>query len=210
MKITGGMKEDGVVTGNTYDKYSSKNPVVRWMMNGFNQSVSYLVSSASPATIHEIGCGEGYWVMQWTRQGYDARGSDFSSLAIELARSNAKEAGLEPDAFKQLSIYDVNSSIDAADLIVCCEVMEHLECPEDGLKSLQGITEQYLLLSVPREPVWRALNMLRGKYLADMGNTPGHIQHWSSKSFIHLISEYFDIIDVKKPFPWTMILCRKK
>jgi hypothetical protein len=30
---------------------------------------------------------------------------------------------------------------------------------------------------VPREPIWRIGNMARGRYLGDLGNTPGHIQH---------------------------------
>ena len=65
-------------------------------MNGFNGTLSELVEKTAPKTIHEIGCGEGYWVMQWNRQGIDARGSDFSSQVIELARENAIENNL-PD-----------------------------------------------------------------------------------------------------------------
>jgi 2-polyprenyl-3-methyl-5-hydroxy-6-metoxy-1,4-benzoquinol methylase len=210
MKISGGMEEDGIAIGNAYDKYGSKNPVVRWMMNGFNESLSEFVDKASPKNIHEIGCGEGYWVMQWNRQGIAARGSDFSSQVIELARSNATEDGLSPDIFEQCSIYDVNSDHDGADLIVCCEVMEHLERPGDGLRALQRVTEKHVILSVPREPIWCALNMARGKYLTKLGNTPGHIQHWSSLGFICLVSQYFDIIEVNKPFPWTMLMCRAK
>lgn len=210
MKIAGGMQEDGVVVGNAYDKYGSKNPVVRWLMNGFADALSGLVAKAAPRTIHEIGCGEGYWVFDWNKQGIEARGSDFSEKVIELARENAKDRGLSPDIFTPRSIYDIEQRRDTADLIVCCEVLEHLEDPKAGLAALQRAASDYAIVSVPREPIWCLLNMARGKYLGSMGNTPGHIQHWSAKGFVALVGQYFDVIEIRKPLPWTMLLCRVK
>lgn len=210
MKIAGGIKENGITVGNAYDKYGSKNPIVRWIMTGFDDSLSTLVNRAAPSSIHEIGCGEGYWVVKWKEQSIDARGSDFSSQVINLARENAVGHGLSPSIFTQRSIYDITPDNDSADLVVCCEVLEHLESPEEALAVLQGVVEKYLILSVPREPIWCALNLVRGKYLSSLGNTPGHIQHWSSKAFIELVGQYFDIVEIRTPFPWTMILCKGK
>ncbi|HCE91163.1 MAG TPA: methyltransferase type 11 [Acidovorax sp.] len=209
MKISGGMCEDGVVVGNTYDKYASRNPIARWLMNGFSKSLSALVQKATPRDIHEIGCGEGYWTLGWRRQGIDARGSDFSEKVIALAQDNARSSGLLPNIFTQRSIYDIQADEDEADLIVCCEVLEHLEDPRSGLMALQRVTSNHIVLSVPREPIWCAMNMARGKYWASLGNTPGHIQHWSSDGFIGLVEEYFEILEVRKPLPWTMLLCKK-
>lgn len=208
MRISKGMQEDGIVVGNTYDKYGSRNPVVRSIMHGFTSALASLVARAAPASIHEIGCGEGYWVLEWNRMGIDARGSDFSAAVIELARENAGSAGLPADKFGVRSIYDMQAGRDSADLIVCCEVLEHLADPAAGLAALRRIATDQVILSVPREPIWRALNMLRGKYLGDLGNTPGHIQHWSSSEFVDLAGRYFDVIEVKTPLPWTMLHCR--
>jgi len=210
MKISGGLQEDGIAVGNAYDKYGSRNPFVRWIMKGFSGTLSCLVKKANPRTIHEIGCGEGYWVLHWNRQGIEARGSDFSEKVINLARDNAKDGGVSPAVFAQSSIYDVKSGRDSADLIVCCEVLEHLERPEAGLSALKRVATDYVILSVPREPIWRALNMMRGKYLASIGNTPGHIQHWSTAKFTDFVGRYFDIVEVQTPLPWTMLLCRLK
>jgi hypothetical protein len=44
--------------------------------------------------------------------------------------------------------------------------------------------ERHLLVSVPREPLWRMLNMARGAYWPALGNTPGHLNHWSRRSFV--------------------------
>jgi 2-polyprenyl-3-methyl-5-hydroxy-6-metoxy-1,4-benzoquinol methylase len=179
-------------------------------MNGFESSLSDLVAKAAPQTIHEIGCGEGYWVIRWNKQGLNARGSDFSSQVIEMAIDNAAEAKITHSVFKSRSIYDLNRVEDSADLIVCCEVLEHLENPEAGLKSLKEIAKDYVILSVPREPLWCALNLARGKYVKNLGNTPGHLQHWSKSNFIKLVEKYFTIVEVKSPLPWTMLLCRQR
>ncbi|HRD65757.1 MAG TPA: class I SAM-dependent methyltransferase [Candidatus Competibacter sp.] len=210
MKISGGLKENGIVVGNAYDKYSSHNPIVRKIMEGFDGALSDLVSKAAPKSIHEIGCGEGFWVLQWNQKGMSARGSDFSSRIIDLARANATSQGGSPGLFEVRSIYELDPDRDKADLVVCCEVLEHLERPEDGLRALQRVVNQYLIASVPREPVWRALNLARGKYIADFGNTPGHIQHWSRRGFVALVSKYFEIVEIKSPLPWTMLLCRSR
>jgi len=210
MKMAGGTKENGIVVGNTYDKYGSRNPIVKWMMGGFEFALSELVGKAAPTAIHEIGCGEGYWVLRWTEQGVTARGSDFSTHVIELARENAAGRGLSPSLFEARSIYDLEAGRDSADLVVCCEVLEHLEHPEAGLQALQRVVGRHLIVSVPKEPLWCALNLVRGKYIADWGNTPGHIQHWSKSSFIRMVSKYFEVVEVKSPLPWTMLLCRPR
>jgi len=208
MKIAGGIAEDGVVIGNTYDKYGSKNPIVRRIMAGFSGALSSLVAQAKPSSIHEVGCGEGYWVRLWSSQGIETRGSDFSEKVIELARENSKERSLPEDSFSVRSIYDLEQGRDSADLLVCCEVLEHVEDPESALAALQRTASNYVIVSVPREPIWRVLNMIRGKYWGQLGNTPGHLNHWSSRSFIRLVGNYFDIVEIKKPLPWTMLLCR--
>ena len=210
MKISRGLEENGIVVGNTYDKYGSKNPLVRKIMHGFSESLKAMVTRVSPQTVHEVGCGEGFWVMDWNRDGIKARGSDFSSKVIDIARINAAKRGLPEDLFAVRSIYDLDAVMDSADLLVCCEVLEHLEKPKAALMALNKAATRYVLLSVPREPVWCFLNLIRGKYIKRIGNTPGHLQHWSSRQFVEFVSGIFDVIEVKRPIPWTMLLCRKR
>lgn len=210
IKISGGIKENGIVVGNAYDKYGSSNPIVKWMMQGFESTLSNLVAKAAPHEIHEIGCGEGYWVLRWNEQGMVTRGCDFSTQVIELARENAIGRGLSPLLFEARNIYDLEAARDSADLVVCCEVLEHLEDPGAGLEALQRVVGRHLIVSVPKEPLWCALNLARGKYIAHWGNTPGHIQQWSKGGFVKLVSQYFDVIEVHSPLPWTMLLCKPR
>jgi len=207
IKISKGVRDRGVVVGNAFDKYGSSNPIVQWMMSKFDAALTGFVSESAPRTIHEIGCGEGYWVLKWAEQGYAAKGSDFSEHIIKIAKENAARRSLSASLFNVRSIYDLQDG-DGADLVVCCEVLEHLALPQEGLESLKKIIKKHLVVSVPREPLWRMLNMARGKYVSDWGNTPGHVQHWSKKTFINLISDYFEILQIRCPIPWTMLLCR--
>jgi SAM-dependent methyltransferase len=210
MKISRGATEHGIVVGNAFDKYGSANPVVRWIMRGFESRLDALVRIVRPATIHEVGCGEGYWVLRWRRDRIVARGSDFSETVIALARQNAREQGCPEGLFNVRSIYELKPEEDAADLIVCCEVLEHLANPREALRRLQSLECEHLIFSVPHEPLWRMLNFARCKYLRHGGNTPGHVQHWSREGFVSLVSEYFDVLRVQTPVPWTMLLCRRK
>ena len=210
MKIAGGAEEDGLVIGNSFDKYGSRNPIVRRLMHGFDNSLSDLLTGVGPTDIHEIGCGEGYWVLRWLSEGRTARGSDVSSQVIDMARQNATDQGADPNLFQPKSIYDLSPEHDGADLIVCCEVMEHLEEPSLAMKVLRALPARHYILSVPREPIWRFLNLARGKYVSALGNTPGHVQHWSRSAFTRALGEHFEILEVRTPLPWTMVLCAKK
>lgn len=209
MHLSKGRREDGIVVGNTYDKYGTRNPIARYLVNGFSRSLEALVERTGAGDIHEVGCGEGYWVLRWQRADRRVRGSDFSTQAIELARTNAREAGVDPE-LRVASIYDLSSPEDAAELVVCCEVMEHLEEPERALSVLAKLASPHLIVSVPREPGWSWMNLARGKYWRDFGNTPGHIQRWSKRRYLELLSKYVDIVEVRTPLPWTMALCRRR
>ncbi len=210
MKISGGLKEEGIVIGNAFDKYGSSNPIVKFMMKGFSSTLSDMVAASNPSTIHEVGCGEGFWVCKWAKAGIQVKGTDFSSQVIQLAKENAVLHAVSPDLFDAASIYDLDHASHSADLIVCCEVFEHLENPGAAFEALQRVVSKNLILSVPREPLWRFLNVARFKYLKSFGNTPGHIQHWSKRGFLKTVSHHFEILEARSPLPWTMVLCRQK
>ena len=87
-------------------------------------------------------------------------------------------------------------------------MLEHLEDPEAALATLAGLARPWLIASVPREPLWRGLNMARRKYLSRRGNTPGHLNHWSKSGFERFLESRFEVEMLRSPTPWTMALCR--
>lgn len=199
--------------GNYYDKYHTKNPIARWLMNGFLESFDALVERVGkPATVLEAGCGEGELTIRVARQtGARIHAFDVSPEVVTEAEKRVATAGLADQiVLRSDSIYELDPDRDKAELVVCCEVLEHLDEPEVAIRNLASVCGRYLITSVPREPLWRALNMARGKYWRDFGNTPGHYQHWSTGGFTTLLEQHFDIIELRRPLPWSMALCRPR
>jgi hypothetical protein len=54
------------------------------------------------------------------------------------------------------------------------------------------------------------MNMARGKFWTDFGNTPGHVNNWGKKGLQALIETEFEILSSEFALPWQMYLCRKK
>jgi 2-polyprenyl-3-methyl-5-hydroxy-6-metoxy-1,4-benzoquinol methylase len=196
-----------VVAGNVYPKYTTRNPLARRLVGGFVDTLMTLARSTGAREIHEIGCGEGYLSALFATDGWRVRGSDLSASAIADARRRVASRGL-PVPFAVSDIYDLDPLRDGAELVVCCEVLEHLPDPVRGLTMLKRLARPHLIVSVPREPLWRLLNLARGKYWRDLGNTPGHLQHWSTADFQGLLQKHLKVVELRTPLPWTMALCR--
>lgn len=199
------------IEGNYEDKYNAKNPVSKLLMNNFLNSFKSLLSDIDEGeieTVCEVGVGEGSLLKSLVNIFPKAKywATDLSDNEVKKAKKNLK------------SKKNVNFSVQNAenlfkfkdkqfDLVICCEVLEHVKNYRKALNELRRISRKYILISVPNEPIWRILNMTRGKYLFDLGNTPGHLNHWSKSNFIKFIEkEGLVIIDKKYPFPWQMIL----
>ncbi len=196
-----------VPTGNTYDKYGSSNPVVRWLMSGFQSALDELWERAAPESILDVGCGEGVLTAAWAERLGNGRvvGIDLEDPKLRAEWAERTRANLEFRAEEATSLSFDDGEFDMATAI---EVLEHVPEPEATLSEMARVAERYLLVSVPREPIWRILNMARGAYLRDLGNTPGHVNHWSKGAFCDLANRYGRIEAVRSPFPWTMLLVR--
>lgn len=201
-----------IIAGNVFDKYNSRNPIVRKLMNGFYGSMVDLLGRLDYNNVLDSGCGEGYLTKRFfnpisplTSSGIKVTAIDISPDIIEVAKQN--DATIK---FLCVSIYELPFVDNFFDMVVANEVLEHVEKPELALAELDRVCRKYFLVSVPREPVWRMLNLGRFRYLATLGNTPGHVNHWSVNRFLKLLTNYFKVVQVRTPLPWTIVLCRKR
>jgi 2-polyprenyl-3-methyl-5-hydroxy-6-metoxy-1,4-benzoquinol methylase len=199
---------DGTVTGNTYDKYGSTNPVVRRLMVRFEGTLDELFARADPRSLLDVGCGEGVLVERWARRlGPERRvvGIDLDDPALQAQWAARAAPNLELRVMRAEHLPFADDEFDVASAI---EVLEHVPDPEHTVSEMARVAQRWLLVSVPREPLWRVLNVARGAYLRHAGNTPGHLNHWSRRGLVRLLARHGEVVEVRSPFPWTMLLVR--
>jgi 2-polyprenyl-3-methyl-5-hydroxy-6-metoxy-1,4-benzoquinol methylase len=198
---------EAVPTGNTFDKYGSTNPVVRRLMAGFEGTLAELFAQAAPASVLDVGCGEGVLTHQWAQQLGERRivGIDLDDEKLKAEWATRQRPNLE---YRTLAAENMPFADGEFDMACAIEVLEHVPDPEHTVAEMARVARRHLLVSVPREPLWRMLNMARGAYIADLGNTPGHVNHWSKRSFVRMLAQHGEIVEKRSPFPWTMLLVR--
>ena len=196
----------GVVIGNHTPKYSARNPAIRWLTERWVANLDRTFAQlsqdqgGSPARALEVGCGEGVIADQLYRR--------FGRVvALDLA-----DAGLRADwgryvgpQFLHASAHALPFAADQFEVVVAAEVLEHLADPQRGLAEMARVGRRHLVLSVPREPIFRGCNLVAGRYVGALGNTPGHLNHWSKGGFVRFVSQVAEVREVTSPFPWTCI-----
>ncbi|HMQ30101.1 MAG TPA: methyltransferase domain-containing protein [Chloroflexaceae bacterium] len=193
-------------TSSNLRKHTSPNPLQRLLLDRFHETAAGLLDLAAPAPrrILDAGCGEGFAMRAVLAHTPAAViGLDGSAGAVRVA------AGLNPGhAFAAGDLYALPFPDRSFDVVVCMEVLEHLEEPARGLRELCRVSARWLLLSVPDEPLFRGANFLRGKNVAAWGNDPGHVNHWSAAGFLRFVGVYAAVVASRTSFPWTIALCR--
>jgi 2-polyprenyl-3-methyl-5-hydroxy-6-metoxy-1,4-benzoquinol methylase len=197
----------GVPTGNTYDKYGSSNPVVKRLMAGFHEALDELWATAAPESVLDVGCGEGVLTVEWAERLGDGRvvGIDLEDPKLRAEWEKRARPNLE---FRVEEATRLSFADGEFDMASATEVLEHLPQPERTVEEMARVARRWLLVSVPREPLWRGLNMARGAYVRDLGNTPGHVNHWSKRALMSLLSRHGTVEEARSPLPWTMALVR--
>ncbi|MBV9003698.1 MAG: class I SAM-dependent methyltransferase [Solirubrobacterales bacterium] len=197
---------EGTVTGNTYDKYGSTNPVVKRLMAGLEGTLDELFTRAAPGTLLDVGCGEGVPTHRWA-QRVPGRivGIDLDDPQLHEEWKGRQAPNLEYQIMKAENLPFADGEFEVATAI---EVLEHVPDAEHTVAEMARCASKWLLVSVPREPLWRIVNVARGAYWRELGNTPGHVNHWSKRSFVAMLSRYGEVAEARSPFPWTMCLVR--
>jgi SAM-dependent methyltransferase len=197
---------DSVPLRNTYDKYTTRNPVEQRLMAGFFGALDRALQNVVPGAVLEVGAGEGE-VTSRLRERFPDVPVFGLDLPDDETADHWSEKGVD-GAFGD--IHRLPFPDRSFDLLLAIEVLEHVQFPELALAEMERVTRDAVVVSVPREPVWRAANMARGKYWGDLGNTPGHINHWSAAAFRRLVGRRFDIEWTDTPFPWTMVRATRR
>lgn len=191
-------------------KYEKEGRIASLLVDAFYSSVTALLAPrlAGATTLLEVGCGAGYSTEKlapFVPDGCEFLACDVGPTLVSAARLRNPKV----DVSRQ-SVYSLAMPDKSTDVVVMLEVLEHLDHPERALAELQRVARRHVILSTPREPIWRALNFMRGKYMQDLGNTPGHLQHWSSMGLRRFVGKQFDVQDMRQPLPWTILALAPK
>ena len=193
--------------GNFYDKYSTKNIFVKTAVRNFLKNISDCIKSIPIQSILDVGCGEGYVtnVISSLEKAHTVEAVDVSQDVVDTARGNYPHI-----RFSRASADDLPYEDSSFDLVASLETLEHLEDVKPALSEIIRVSSRFVLLSVPMEPFFRIITIIGGKYWNRLGNTPGHLQHWTKRSFVKLVSSELEVTRDYSAFPWTVLLCKKR
>ncbi|WP_322806518.1 class I SAM-dependent methyltransferase [Thermanaerothrix sp.] len=196
---------NNTITGHYFNKHISKNPLVRILVRGYKKALSSLVVSIEFNSLLEIGSGEGY-IISYINQVTNPKVIVASDLDWKLLNENKAKVEVTHKLVCRGEALPFDKK--SFDLIVLCEVLEHIINPSLVMEEVRRVGKKWFLASVPHEPWWRILNMMRFKYLGSLGNTPGHVQHWTLQGFVDFTSKYVLIERVSTAFPWIFVVGR--
>jgi SAM-dependent methyltransferase len=162
-----------------FSRANSLNPAQRHRWRLVVREVFREGSLPADAVIADLGCGSGSLLRELSQQSARIRcvGLDIEPLALDLARKV-----LPSGEFHRLDLSDVGLNVPdglkgAADVVVCSEVLEHLQNPGVAIDFARDLLRPggKIVMTVPSgamTPFDRAI---------------GHVRHYDLQSFAELI-----------------------
>ncbi|MDP7247351.1 MAG: class I SAM-dependent methyltransferase [Candidatus Peribacteraceae bacterium] len=194
------------MSSGNWDKYMNAGKIQAFFVKRFLVHILDLFGKTNGKSVLDLGCAEGFVINKIKNKYPSVRceGIDIDEAALSRGRN------LHPDLILKTGDLLNTSEINVdTDVVMCLEVLEHLPDTKSALSSLRTLNKNYLILSVPNEPLFRISNFLRLKYILRFGNRPDHVHCWGRRKFSKIIKDAgFEIIDQRYPFPWQIYLLR--
>lgn len=189
-----------------FEKHTTSNPISKFFLNNFLTVLLDDIRSLKADSILDVGAGEGFTLekLRKAKTVKKLEGIEYMDEAIALGKKANPHVKI-----RKGDIYDLPYKANSFEVVLCTEVLEHLEDPERALLELKRVTSKYVVLSVPNEPLFTIQRFLRGKNMLKLGDHPEHIQHWNAGSFKKFVGKHLKVKSVKTPLPWTLIIAEK-
>lgn len=163
---------------NNLRKWEYGNGIYQRALSRYLDRLGALLLRTGAGTVLDAGCGEGFVQRAMHQRGYGGRwtGVDASPGAVAFAAERAPTHTWRVEDLRALP--DARASYDA---VLCSQVLEHIPEPARVRDELARVTNRWLLVSVPLEPIFRtacALSIALG-----IGQDPGHVNFWTPAGF---------------------------
>lgn len=188
-------------------KHTTKNPIERLVLKNFFGTLIKVLRPLNISTVLDAGCGEGFTLDKLKKEkiGKTYKGIEFDPQAVLIANTLYPKIEV-----KQGDIMKLPYKSNSFDLVVCTEVLEHLENPKKAYRELLRVSKKYVLITVPNEPIFTLQRIAKLKNLRHLGAHPEHIQHWGPREFVKFVKiRGVKVVVTKYPIPWTMVLIQK-
>lgn len=188
-------------------KHTTKNPIERLVLKNFFATVVKTLRPLNIDTVLDAGCGEGFTLDRLSREkiGSSYKGIEYDPEAVKIANKLYPKLDIHEGDVLKLPYKN-----DSFDLVVCTEVLEHLENPRKAYRELLRVSKKYVLITVPNEPIFTLQRIAKLKNLRHLGAHPEHIQHWGPREFLKFVKiRGVKLVIYKYPIPWTMVLVKK-
>ncbi len=188
-------------------KYSRNSRIAQWHLNSVMEAIYQLLAETEGTSILDAGCGEGFLTDYLARRDSSLRltGVDMSSEAIAYAEDMFGERV----RFRMGNVYKLPFSDNSFDVVLCSEVLEHLDDPDLATRELTRVARRHVIITVPNEPYFRWLNDLARALGICMD--PGHINFWTKSTFETFIRSHFDNpVFSRKHMIYQLVLARKR
>lgn len=186
-------------------KYESGNPILQALIKRFHARICDVIEPLGFETVLDVGCGEGFLSRAILDRFPDVKitGVDVSAEAVRHASERCPGG-----RFETARIEELEGWTEQFDLVVCSEVLEHVDDPVAGARALAARSSGHALITVPWEPWFQLANFARGKYLKTWGNHPEHIHRWTLGGFVKMLEGSFEPVHAETRFPWSLCLAK--
>ena len=184
-------------------KYTNKNPIHRFTLGRFFDLVAQEIASMNVKQVLEFGCGEGLFLQELKK-----RNIIFNHLTgIDLRIRALQHAAIMHPEYSFLSADIMKSPFRCGqfDFVIASQVLEHVYHPDDVLKKLVSLCSAHLFLTVPWEPWFCLMNLLRGRDIKHFGNHPEHVNHWSLNKFKEFVASCTVVEKYFTVFPFIIV-----
>lgn len=158
----------------------------RYLLRKFN-ILSLVKNHSEIKSFIDVGCGAGELTCSLAERGLKGIGLDFSDDALKTANGIKAERKLTDTqvTFKKGS---PNTLKTRYDLVIACEVLEHVKDDRKLLKELVTLSNNYVLISVPA----------RMKYFDEFDEKVGHFRRYEKDALVQLLeSGGLQVIDFR-------------